>query len=138
MSGLDAIMKIVLANCKLLSEKSDAIIPFLEDIKNLFGEPLALVHDMSKGIIKAVNRVFPNSLDFICHFHFLRDIGKDLLEDEYDNIRKRLTVHGIAGKLNYRLRAFKQIVDDNTAMIDIVSTDSQPDEFLALRRERGH
>ena len=111
MSGLDAIMKIVLANCKLLSEKSDSIIPFLEDIKTLFGEPLALVHDMSKGIIKAVKQVFPNSLDFICHFHFLRDIGKDLLEDEYDNIRKQLTMHGIAAKLNYRLRAFKQIVD---------------------------
>ena len=111
MSGLDSIMKIVLGNCKLLSEKSDSIVPFLEDIKSLFGEPLALVHDMSKGIIKAVEKVFPNILDFICHFHFLRDIGKDLLEAEYDNIRKSLTKHGIAGKLNYRLRQFKQTVD---------------------------
>jgi hypothetical protein len=127
MSGLDSIMKIVLANCKLLSEKSDSIIPFLEDIKNLFGEPLALVHDMSKGIIKAVNQVFPNSLDLICHFHFLRDIGKDLLEDEYDNIRKRLTVHGITGKLNYRLRAFRQVVDDNTEMIDMLKDQNVSD-----------
>lgn len=120
MSGLDSIMKIVLSNCKLLSEKSDGIIPFLEDIKDLFGQPLALVHDMSKGIIKAVDAVFPDILDFICHFHFLRDIGKDLLETEYDNIRKRLTKHGIAGKLNYRLRKFKQTVDDNTKLIDML------------------
>jgi hypothetical protein len=127
MSGLDAIMKIVLANCKLLSEKSDSIIPFLEDIKTLFGEPLALVHDMSKGIIKAVKQVFPNSLDFICHFHFLRDIGKDLLEDEYDNIRKQLTMHGIAAKLNYRLRAFKQIIDDNTGIIDMLKDQNASD-----------
>jgi len=120
MSGLDSIMKIVLSNCKLLSEKSDGIIPFLEDIKDLFGEPLALVHDMSKGIIKAVSTVFPGILDFICHFHFLRDLGKDLLEAEYDNIRKRLTKHGIAGKLNYRLRKFKQTVDENTKLIDML------------------
>jgi len=120
MSSLDSIMKIVLSNCKLLSEKSDGIIPFLEDIKDLFGEPLALVHDMSKGIIKAVGKVFPDTLDFICHFHFLRDIGKDLLEAEYDNIRKRLTKHGIAGKLHYRLRKFKQTVDENTKLIDML------------------
>ena len=118
MSGLDSIMEIVLANCKLLSEKSEAIVPFLEDIKKLFGPPLALVHDMSKGIIKAVKQVFPDSLDFICHFHFLRDIGKDLLADDYDCIRKRLTMHGIYGKLNYRIRAFKQMIDNNTEMID--------------------
>lgn len=121
MSGLDSIMKIVLGNCKLLSEKSDSIVPFLEDIKSLFGEPLALVHDMSKGIIKAVEKVFPDSLDFICHFHFLRDIGKDLLEAEYDNIRKSLTKHGIAGKLNYRLRKFKQTVDENTNLIHMLN-----------------
>jgi len=124
MSGLDSIMKIVLGNCKLLSEKSDGIIPFLEDIKSLFGEPLALVHDMSKGIIKAVGKVFPGILDFICHFHFLRDIGKDLLEAEYDNIRKRLSKHEIAGKLNYRLRKFKQTVDENTKLIDLLNQQS--------------
>ena len=121
MTGLDSIMRIVLGNCKLLSEKSDDIVPFLEDIKNLFGEPLALLHDMSKGIIKAVGIVFPNTLDFICHFHFLRDIGKDLLEAEYDNIRKRLTKHGVTGKLNYRLRKFKQTVDENMQLIDMLN-----------------
>jgi hypothetical protein len=88
---------------QLLSEKSDGIIPFLEDIKGLFGNPLAIVHDMSKGIIKAVGRVFPGALDFICHFHFLRDIGKDLFGEEYDTIRKILTKHGITGKLHDRL-----------------------------------
>lgn len=132
MSGLDSIMKIVLSNCKMLSEKSDTIVPFLEDIKNMFGQPLALVHDMSKGIIKAVSKVFPGVLDFICHFHFLRDIGKDLLEAEYDNIRKSLTKHGIAGKLNYRLRAFKKIVDENKQLIDLLKdqNSSNCDDFF--------
>ena len=119
MTGLDSIMKIVLGNCKMPSENSDNIVPFLEDIKRLFGDPLALVHDMSKGIIKAVGIVFPNVKDFICHFHFLRDLGKDLLEVEYDNIRKRLSKHGISGKLNYRLRSFKQTIDENQQLVDM-------------------
>jgi hypothetical protein len=121
MTGLDSIMKIILGNCKLLSEKSDDIVPFLEDIKDLFGEPLALIHDMSKGIIKAVGIVFPNILDLICHFHFLRDIGKDLLESEYDNIRKRLSKHAITGKLNYRLRKLKQSIDENIQLIHMLN-----------------
>ncbi len=74
--------------------------------------------------------VFPDSLDFICHFHFLRDIGKDLLEAPYDNIRKRLSKHGISRKLNYRLRTFSPSVDEKLIdMIDSgVSTGS--DELL--------
>jgi hypothetical protein len=123
MTGLDSIMKIVLGNCKLGSEKSDDIVPFLEDIKDLFGEPLATVHDMSKGIIKAVGIVFPDSLDFICQFHFLRDIGKDLLEAEYDNIRKRLSKHGITAKLNYRLRKLKQKIDEDIGLIEMINMD---------------
>jgi hypothetical protein len=42
------------------------------------------------------------------------------MDAEYDNIRKSLTKHGIAGKLNYRLRAFKEIVDENIQLIDML------------------
>ena len=79
MSSLDSISQIVLGNVKLPSEKAEMIIPFLEQIKRLFGEPIASVHDMGKGILRAVARVFPGRPDYICHYHFLCDIGKDLL-----------------------------------------------------------
>jgi hypothetical protein len=125
MSGLDSIMHIVLGNCKLPSENSDDIIPFLHDIRHLFGEPLGLVHDMSAAIIKAVSIVFPNTLDFICHFHFLRDIGKDLLEHEYANIRRKIREYGITSKLQRRLRSLKQIVDQNTHLIDMLESEQQ-------------
>jgi len=124
MCGLDSIMQIVLGNCKMQSEKSDDIIPFLRDINDLFGEPLALVHDMSAAILKAVGKVFPDTLDFICHFHFLRDIGKDLLEKEYGIIRKRLKKHGITSRLYQRMNSLKQKVDDNMQLVDIIEADS--------------
>jgi len=125
MCGLDSIMQIVLGNAKMRSEKSDDIIPFLRDIKDLFGQPLALVHDMSAAIIKAVGKVFPNTLDLICHFHFLRDIGKDLLEKEYGRIRKHLKNHGITSTLNQRMHSLKRKVNDNWQLIDFIESDQQ-------------
>ena len=89
-SGLDGIAELVLDNVKLPSEKADLLIPFLHRIKEQYGDPVALVHDMGKGIVVAVEEVFPGKPDFICHFHFLKDIGKDLLEDDYQRIRNRL------------------------------------------------
>ena len=65
MSGLDGISEIVLENVKLPSEKAETIIPFLENIKKAYGNPLALVHDMGKGILAAVKKVFPNIADYI-------------------------------------------------------------------------
>ncbi len=118
MSSLDSISEIVLGNVKLPSEKAETIIPFLEQIKRLFGEPIASVHDMGAGILRAVREVFPDRPDFICHYHFLRDIGKDLLEQDYDTIRKRLHKHGIAGKLRAYARKLKQIIDDHPQLID--------------------
>ncbi|NQU65053.1 MAG: transposase [SAR324 cluster bacterium] len=118
MSGLDSLSEIVLGNVKLPSEKADKIIPFLKDIKEKFGVPLALVHDMGKAILNAVAKVFPKTPDFICHFHFLRDIGKDLFGDEYDIIRQRLRKHGITTKLRSRAKQLKQAIDKNPDAID--------------------
>jgi len=117
-SGLDSLTEIVLGNVKLPSEKAETIIPFLEEIKQLFGNPIALVHDMGSGILKAVANVFPHTPDFICHYHFLRDIGKDLFQEEYDLIRKRLRKHGITTKLHYRAKRLKDVIDQDPALID--------------------
>ena len=118
MTGLDSITEIVLNNIKLSSENADQIIPFLRQIKKMFGCPLALVHDMGAGILKAVKEVFPNLLDFICHFHFLRDIGKDLFGEEYNAIRKCLKKHKITSQLHYQAGTLKRIINDNPRLID--------------------
>jgi hypothetical protein len=116
MSSIDSLSDIVLGNVKLPAEDEANIVPFLERIKQLFGVPLALVHDMGKGILKAVERVFPGLPDFICHFHFLRDIGKDFLGTDYDIIRKRLSQHGISATLRQRAKHLKFDMDANPAM----------------------
>jgi len=117
MSSIDSLSNIVLGNVKLPAEDEAHIVPFLERLKQAFGIPLALVHDMGKGILAAVASVFPGVADFICHFHFLRDIGKDYLGSEYDTIRTRLSRHGISATLRYRAKQLKREMDANPAMI---------------------
>ena len=98
-SGLDSISDIVLNNSKIASENSIVIKPFLEKIKNDFGEPLAVVQDMGRGIMKAVEDVFDDPLILICHFHFLRDLGKDLLKENNDILKKRIQYFNIRVEL---------------------------------------
>lgn len=121
MTGIDAVMEIVLGNIKLPSEKADGIVPFLRQLQQCFGPPLALVHDMSKGILAAIQQVFPGTPDFICHFHFLRDLGKDLCGAEYDTLRKRLQTHGTVGRLRARLRAWRKQIDADSPLREILA-----------------
>ena len=90
MTSIDERSKIVLGNVKLPTENAAQLIPYLKEIRQAYGAPIALVHDMGKAIMNAVREVFPNLPDYICHFHFLKDIGKDLFGQEYGTIRRTL------------------------------------------------
>jgi hypothetical protein len=102
--GMDGISEIVLGSVKIPSERKELIIPFFRGIKKEYGTPIALVHDMGVGIVAAVEEVFPGIADFICHFHFLRDVGKDLLLDDYQNIIKQLRKHKVRALLRQKAR----------------------------------
>jgi len=121
--GLDGISSLVLDSIKIPSEKKDTLIPFFSGIKEKYGEPIALVHDMGKGIIAAVEEVFPNIADFICHFHFLRDIGKDLLLDDYTALQKRLRKLKVRPLLRQRAKYLEQKINpDNSSFNEIVES----------------
>ena len=57
MTGLDEITEIVLGNVKLSSEKAEKIIPFLLNIKKLYGDPIATVHDMGMSLLAFNSKV---------------------------------------------------------------------------------
>jgi len=99
MTGLDSLSDIILANVKVPSENAGDIVPFLEQIVEQYGPPTACVHDMGRGISTAVTTVLKGVPDFICHFHFLRDLGNDFLGPAYGRLRKRLRRHGLSGAL---------------------------------------
>lgn len=116
--GLDGLSKLVLDAVKIASEKKDELVPFFQSIKEQYGEPRALVHDMGKGIVSAVEEVFPDTPDFICHFHFLRDIGKDLLTDEYRSLQKRLQKFKIRPALRRQAKYLEKKIDQADHDID--------------------
>ena len=135
MTGMDSLSKIVLANVKLPSEHSDHIVPFLRKLQSDYGTPAACVHDMGTGILKAVAEVFPGIRDFICHFHFLRDIGKDFLEPAYAKLRKCLRSHATSTRLHALLRDIRpSLVEQSSkcAMLAKTIKDAAPLEDIAL------
>ena len=92
-SAMDELSRMVLGNRKMPSEDSQHITPLLDELKAAYGVPLALVHDMGSAILKAAATVFPTVPSFICHFHFLRDLGKDLFGFEYRTIYRYTRAH---------------------------------------------
>ena len=122
MTGMDSLSKFVLANVKLPSERADHIIPFLEKLRSDYGEPAACVHDMGKAICSAIADVFPNSRDYICHFHFLRDIGKDLIEPCYRQLRSCLRKHAATTKFNALVRQVRLHLEEETATAQHLAT----------------
>lgn len=122
-TGIDGIAQIILDNIKLPSEKAALIIPFLRRIKRQYGNPIAFVHDMGNGIMSAIGVVFEGVPDFICHFHFLRDIGKDLFEKEYSQIRNRLKKHKIRSVLRQRIKVLDKLIDGDERTVNRLAAD---------------
>jgi hypothetical protein len=120
MSTLDSLSQIVLGNRKVPSEKAAEIVPLLQQIKARHGCPAGIVHDMGSGIRNAVAEVFPGIPDFICHFHFLRDLGKDLLEADYDSIRARLRKHALTANLLTQARRLQPVIANEPGSIDLL------------------
>ena len=115
--GMNSVNGWILHSRKIKSESHEEIIPALEEIKNRYGEPLAIKRDMGKGMALAVSEVFPNKPDKICHFHFSRDIGTDILSGQYDLMRKSM----IDNKIKTRLRrlADELITEINSGGYDV-------------------
>lgn len=112
-SFIDQVSNIVLNNIKIPSENTKHITPALEELKITYDNPIAIVHDMSTAIINSVQSVFPDVKDFICHLHFLRDLGKDLFNTEYNCIRNRIKTLKVRTSLRKLLRELKIYIDQN-------------------------
>ena len=113
MTTIDELSKIVLGNVKLPSENAGQLIPFLRTIKQAYGKPIAMVHDMGAAILNAVKEVFPKVPDYICHFHFLKDIGKDLFAYDYSAIRRHLKTHVIRSHLRKTAKGLRKAIDED-------------------------
>ncbi len=93
----------VLGAWRLTTECADQIKPCLEDVTKRFGAPCGIMRDLGRAMIPAVNSFVEKRSEKIvilsCHSHFLKDIGKDLLEPAYAELRNRFRYYKIRGSL---------------------------------------
>ncbi len=134
--GMDGLSELVLNNIKIPSEKKELLIPFFQRIRIHYGDPVALVHDMGIGILGAIEQAFPGIPDFICHFHFLRDVGKDLLLDEYQTIIQRLRKHKVRALLKQKARYLEKNTFQGAEGISDLKVVLEKSELQASSLER--
>ena len=133
--GIDGISELILENVKIPSEKKELIVPFLEKIKNQYGNPAALVHDMGRGILVAVEEVFPGLPDYICHFHFLRDIGKDLLHSDNQTVAKSFQKYKIKSLLRKKAKYLEAEIENCKEHIEGFISDFRKENMEAASCE---
>ena len=109
----DRTSEIALVSEKVPSERLPFLVPILMKVRKRLGEPISTMSDLGIAILKALEKVFPNVERRICHFHFLRDVGKDIVGSSYDAVRIRLN----ESKINAELNAIER---------DILSVNSAP------------
>jgi hypothetical protein len=90
LSCLDGRSAQVLYAKKIRSENQVDLKKILHTIKALFGRPLAAVTDMGRAFLTVIAEIFPGLAHVICHYHFLRDVGKDFLGKDYETLRGAL------------------------------------------------
>ena len=90
---------------RCFSESEDNIVMVLEKIRERFGIPSGSISDMRSGILNAASKVFPGMPVRICLMHFLRDLGKDIMNDLHTDLGIAINKAGIKRKLKKILRA---------------------------------
>jgi hypothetical protein len=116
---IDRILGTVLLSEKISSENAEEIKHILRRLKHDLGSPLAIMKDMGNAIDGAIQKVFPHVPSRICQFHFLKDIGKDLLGPLHLKVGKDLT----ALKINQDLRRMKRELE-KTLSVEMVQAAS--------------
>lgn len=100
----------ILDVAKISSENSEEILVRLRQTVELFDIPLSIMSDMGNAMLAAITALIeelgPHAeaaiVRLICHLHFVRDVGKDLLKDSHS----KLCAYIKNSKLRARLRDF--------------------------------
>lgn len=120
MVGIDELSGFVLLGVKLPTETAEDVAGFLRQLIDRYGVPLAIASDMAASIRAGIGLVeeLGGVSHYICHFHFLRDAGKDLMQSAYGAFTSRLDTHGIEDKLRRRQRQLEAELPEHNGAVD--------------------
>jgi hypothetical protein len=119
--AMDVLRDWVLVSARIQSESGDNMEPHVRVVHDTFGKPLACVRDMAGGMKKALDAVLIDVPQRVCHYHFVDDIGKDLMAEDYAVLRDKVVSSSFQAYLK-RLRKslFRNASDDGIDIRSIV------------------
>lgn len=118
-------VSMVLGSVKLPTESTETVAAFLRELKKKYGAPLAGICDMLASNLAAFQEVFPGVLLLICHFHFLRSIGKTFLEYENTKLQGVLKQYDITKRLKEFVSKCKTTIEMNPQLTDYMKYDEK-------------
>ncbi len=121
------------------AESEAEILGILRTVRERFGIPSGTISDMRPGILSAIGKVFPGVPRRICLFHFLRDLGKDLMESMHLDLGRMINSAGIKNPLKNLLRSIPGYDQRTLHELDYgFCSDRETMEIMALRRILSH
>ena len=131
----DAVSKFTLFTGKYRTESHESMRSVIQTVKEKFGVPSGITSDMRSAIISAAMEVFPGIPIRVCLLHFLRDLGKELMEDVHKDLGMMVNGIGIKSSLRAMLDTIPKY--DSKTLYEIeyrFCTDSEKMEMMAVRR----
>jgi len=99
----------VLHAAKIRSENEKELRPCVEETISRFGDPIAVVRDLSTAEAGAVAELRDRGIpDLVCHYHLLGAIGKKLFDDYYTVLRNLLRQSKVRTQLRELLRELRR------------------------------
>jgi hypothetical protein len=125
---VDSLSGQVLDSRKIGSENHEEVLGILKAMRKNWGIPMAVVHDLRKAFFSAASKAFPGVPQFACHFHFVADVGKDILSVHQSELRTLFRREKIKPKLRELVRSLKTFA---------VSKDSQEHVVNSIVNQRS-
>lgn len=122
------------------TESKENVKSFLQTLKLSFGSPIVVVRDMSKQIREAASEVFPGIEQQICHYHFVKNLGKIIFKKKYSEFRKGIIKMQLLSRLK-KMRDHLRDVTDLTSETFLVVAEHKwialAIEHVLICRERS-
>jgi len=110
---------IVLGAWKIPTENEDTIRHHLRSSVEMFGEPVAFVSDLGNGMMAAIAGVIQEmglkSRQLVCHTHFLKAVGKSIMEGAYQTLRALIRKKKALVRLNRFIKETGAIIGSQAA-----------------------
>ena len=122
------------------TENKKYVETFLRALKSSYGIPIVVVRDMSKQIRDVVTEVFQELKQQICHYHFVKNLGKLLFKERYASYRKSVVRMRILSQLKKMKTAIETMVNSFSGNVLVYAEHkwiTLAIEHLLISRERS-